>query len=271
MTNYRYRSQKYRKTAKGKKVIGHQNFSKKKKMSLGNRFFWLFVLILIFLGIIFYFFFFSSLFQVKNIDIYGNPRVKEPEIRDMVNQEINRKIFFVIPRNIFFINSNKIEKSIKDKFSYLEEVEIKKKFFRSLVVNMEGRILIGVWCNDLECFRLDDQGIVFEQGKKQAKLIIKSDKEVILGEKIIEKEYLDKIMEIMRELETEEFFVPEKEEKLTAKMKEGWEAYFNPQKEISSQILNLKLILKEKISQSERENLEYIDLRFGDRLFYRFR
>ena len=50
---------------------------------------------------------------------------------------------------------------------------------------------------------------------------------------------------------------------------EGWEVYFNLEDGVSQQIFNLDIVLKEKISPEERENLEYVDLRFGNQIYYK--
>ena len=50
---------------------------------------------------------------------------------------------------------------------------------------------------------------------------------------------------------------------------EGWDIYFNLKDKISSQVLNLGLVLKEKISSEARRNLEYVDLRFGNQVYYK--
>jgi len=48
---------------------------------------------------------------------------------------------------------------------------------------------------------------------------------------------------------------------------EGWKIYFEPKVGLREQVNNLFLVLREKFS--DRTKLEYIDLRFGNRVFYK--
>ena len=52
------------------------------------------------------------------------------------------------------------------------------------------------------------------------------------------------------------------ENRLNIKTLEGWEIYFNPKKDLNWQIEEIKILLEQKISPENRENLEYVDLRF---------
>ncbi|MDA2936568.1 hypothetical protein MYX06_05105 [Patescibacteria group bacterium AH-259-L05] len=50
---------------------------------------------------------------------------------------------------------------------------------------------------------------------------------------------------------------------------EGWQIFINSEVDFTKQLSNLELILKEKISQ--RELLQYVDLRFGKKIFYKLK
>jgi hypothetical protein len=50
---------------------------------------------------------------------------------------------------------------------------------------------------------------------------------------------------------------------------EGWKAYFAPQEGMEAQIDNLKLILESRLAKEQREGVEYVDLRFGNRVYYK--
>jgi cell division septal protein FtsQ len=56
---------------------------------------------------------------------------------------------------------------------------------------------------------------------------------------------------------------------LTLAVSEGWQIYTDPQLNPNLQLRNLSLVLDNKINSDERLKLEYIDLRFGDRVYYK--
>jgi len=52
--------------------------------------------------------------------------------------------------------------------------------------------------------------------------------------------------------------------KITVRMKEGWEAYFQRDtQDIPLELLKLNLILKKELPPEKRKNLQYIELRFS--------
>lgn len=145
------------------------------------------------------------------------------------------------------------------------------------------------------CFFLDKNGIIFEKILQPCPLdfVIKDSKEeeLNLGEKIIDEDTLLKIRGISQRVKNynppinKEVFGEEGqvsnfkisilefdilEDKLVAKTSEGWEIYFNLNKDIDWQLTELELLLESKISLQERKNLEYIDLRFS-KIFWKFR
>jgi cell division septal protein FtsQ len=52
---------------------------------------------------------------------------------------------------------------------------------------------------------------------------------------------------------------------------EGWKAYFNKNVEINKGIEMLQIVLEEKIGKEKIKNLDYIDLRIDNKVFYKFK
>jgi len=274
MASHKYRYKKSYRTKKKKSIF----------RIFHNRFFWLGFFILVLLGGIFYFFVFSSFFQIKEFEIYGNQKVSTEEIENVIKEQISqppaifpKMIGGFIPRNIFLINFKEIDRTILKKFPKIARITLKRKLPDTMTANIEERISIGVWCRHSDCFRLDNEGVVFEKDVEEAGLVIKSEKEIIFGKKIIGKDYLEDILEIQKGLKDDlainikEFFIPHEEEKLIVRIFNNWEIYFNPKGDISDQIFNLNLVLKEKIPPEKIGDLEYIDLKFGSRVFFKYK
>lgn len=235
---------------------------KRKKSIFRNRFFWLGILVLIMAGAIFYFFFLSDFFKIEKVIVTGEGKVSKEQI-----------ISIVPPRNIFLINPGKIKEEILNKFPQITEVEIKRSFPDALNIVVVERLAVANWCQSEQCFLLDKEGIIFEliETESQPEGIVIRDlqeKEINLGEKVIEKEQLSQILEMEFELKDLKILVGEfiisSEDKLTAVIDEGWEIYFNLQENIEWQLTKLGAVLEEKIPLQERVNLEHIELRFGN-------
>jgi len=54
------------------------------------------------------------------------------------------------------------------------------------------------------------------------------------------------------------------QDRINVQTEQGWKIYFNPQEDISWQITKLSSVLEKEIPPEDRENLEYIELRFGN-------
>jgi cell division septal protein FtsQ len=267
------RKRKYKKTFR----------TKKRKLIfriLKNRFFWISILILSVLGAVFYFVLFSSFFQIKEFKISGNEKVPTEDIRNIVSEMANKKIFFLDSRNIFLINFKEINQKLLEKFPQIDEVNLKREFPDIVETNMKERVPIGLWCQANGCFCFCKKGVIFEEGKEEGGLIIKpehKEAEIFLGKKVLEENKIEEILKIQKSLEEQmdikikEFVISLDGEKLVVKTEDAWEIYFGLGENVSDQIFNLDLVLKEKISPEEKGNLEYIDLRFENRVYFKYK
>lgn len=252
---------------------------RKKKSIIKNRFFWLSLLLLLFLGTFFYFLIFSRFFQVKKIAISGEERISEEKIKVIVERKLEKRILFFTTKNIFLINPKPIKNDILQSFPQIADIQIKRNLPDTLNFTVIERRKIANFCQNETCFLLDKEGVIFEKSEPEAGLIRivdgRSGEILKIGEKVIEKDYLDKILKIQKNLsedlkvEVEEILVLS--ERLNVKTKEGWEIYFDPKGDLSWQLTKLNLVLKEKIPPEKRKDLEYIELRFGDLATFRYR
>lgn len=250
-----------------------KKIKKKKKFFLFKKSFWLVLFFLSLLGTGFYYFFYSGLLEIEKIEIKGNKEIPVESIKNIIVREIEEKIFSFFPRNIILINFGKISQKLLFEFPRIKEIVLKRKFPNSIEAAIIERSPVAFWCKEEDCFSLDEEGIIFAKGEKKEGLVIKSNKKVNLFEKIIEKEKLEDILKIYKELKNsftiEEIFISEKE-KITVKGREGWEIYFN-QDNVDEQIINLKAVIQEKIPLEKINELQYIDLRFGNKIYFKYK
>lgn len=253
---------------------------RKKKSILKNRFFWEVILFLVFVGISFYILIFSPLFQVKEIVVSGNERVSGEKIKTIIWANLERKKLFFSTKSIFLVNLNRTKRDILDKFPQIDEVEASRGFPNVLNVLVKERREIAAFLQNEKCFLLDQEGIIFKECGLEndlVKIIEKRNKDSSpsLGDRVLEKEYLDSILKIKNYI-SEKFDFKVKEflvlaDRLTVRTSENWEIYFDPQGDLNWQLTKLNLVLKQKIPPERRKDLEYIELRFGDLAAFRYR
>ena len=260
---------------------------KKKKSIFKNRFFWLVILALIFLGGIFYLIFLSSFFQVQEIEISGNEKVSSKDILATVQEKLNQKLIFFSTKSIFLVNLNQIKKDILKNFPQIAEIDLKRKFPEILELKIEERKPIAIFNFEESYFFIDKKGVIFEEVSAPLENFfltgftlpeIKSSfltEKPKLGEKVVEEELLSKILKISSEFKNLKVKIVEvkivSDERINLKTSEGWEIYFDPKKDLIWQLTKLKVDLENLIPFERRKDLEYIELRFGDSAPFKYR
>ena len=233
--------------------------------------FWLFLLISAATLGLFYFVFFSSFFQIRAIGISGVKKTDPKKIENLLEASLERK-------NIFLVNLKKIKKGILQEFPRVDQIKIKRRLPDKISVEIEERMPVAVFCSseqENDCVLIDRQGIAFDKPEENFLLIkiIGKRENLSFGKRAVEKTYMDKILEIQKEMEQKQgikissFDLSAKE--LVVQTLEGWQVFFDPAGDISEQIFNLSVLLKTKLPPENRHSLRYIDLRFGNRVFFK--
>ena len=253
---------------------------KKRRSILKNRFFWFGFFFLAVLGGIFYLFIFSSVFQIKEIKVAGAAKIPPQDIKNMLDSKISRNFFTLKSRSLFLVDAKKLSQNILSDFLWISSANIKKVVPNVLAVEVRERTAAGRWCRDQDCFYFDKTGMIFEKTEEPMKPLLKSELsefKVYLGRPALEEKYIVSILEINKtleeglRLEINEFVASGDGRRLKAETAEGWRILFDLSKENNAQeqLVNFKSVLEEKIPPEKRRNLDYVDLRFGNRVYYK--
>ncbi len=224
-----------------------------------------------------YFVLFYKTFQVKNIEISGNEKIKSEEIQNIVSTKLGRKILFTSSKSIFIVDTNNAVKSLLRDFPEIETVDIQKKFPDSMTVTVKERQPIAVFCQTADnCFFIDRNGVVFEKTNTGANMMIiteeQTDGNVFAGENIVDKNIMDGIAKIQKNLKNN--FQIDIQKTLVSNLlifttSENWKIYFDPTIDIDPQIIKMNALLKDQITPEVRKNLQYIYLQYKDRAYYK--
>lgn len=239
----------------------------------------------------------SDYFSIRTIDITDNERVDSAEIRGVIQEVMDKRRFFVLKQNNLFLFD---KKSAIEKLSgnYLfEDIQIKKKLFGTIEVVVSEKNNGVIWSTANEQYYLDLKGVVIRQlaetdlviervddatdvvrsevsSSKYPLIYDQSDATVKLGDIVTSSELVEFVISLQNELDLgSDFevshyviirpFFPE----ITLITKEGWEARFKLGDDAVKQARVLNSLLQQKIR--DRSNLNYIDLRFGEKVFYK--
>jgi len=249
--------------------------------------FWTLALLLASVSLAFYLPVFYPGFQVKNIVILGNDKIKTQDLERIVLENANTGLvdfgwLKIISRSIFLVDLQKIDKEILDKFPVIESIKTSKNLPQTLAVDVAERKAVGIYCplassEQPRCFLIDQNGVVFEpeDNLQQGLVIVRQaigDPEVFTGENVIQKSIMETIYKIEKNLE-DKFQINLREAliasstKLDIKTSENWQVYFDLSEsaDINMQITKLDLLLEKEISSENRKNLRYINLIPKDR------
>lgn len=226
----------------------------------------------------FYFFAFSPYFQIKEVRVEGAQKISADTLRDFVRGALVSKILFWPTKNIFAVNTEEIEKTGLAQFPPIYRLTIKRKLPNELLVKVVERMSVGQLCASGKCYMIDSAAVIFEQETEinpSAGLVIKLNDNFALapGEPALTEAQMASVLALYKSA-SEKYGIALKEiavedKKLTAKTSEGWEIYFDANGNIAQQISNFEALVDKLLWPGKRAGLEYIDLRFGDKVYYK--
>lgn len=228
--------------------------------------------------------------QITTIAVSGTESLKEEEVRGMLEAALDGMYYLLLPkRSILLADVKALQDFLKNKILKIETADIMKEFPHTLHVAIRERRLWGIFCNDIlpetadnaQCAYVDTGGFIYEEAPRATgPLIVKirSDGErPEIGKTAIPREKAERIQEIVRlfserlAIETAGFELLSKiprEVRLVSR--EGFKIYFDYTESPEELTKILHTILVEKIKE-KRSTLDYIDARFGNKVFYKLK
>ena len=241
--------------------------------------------------------------QIRKIETVGLQVLTEAAINERVAVLLDGNYFLIVPkRSVLFIRTGTITQILQESFPRLESVTVSRKFPDTLIVSVVERELWGIFCSsgvepsgqisaaledtdlphqEVGCAYIDKTGFAFERAPSSSGSLIKKIKideaDLALASYAVEPDIMSDILRLSGRVEdrtkspvvTYELFskIP-REVRMT--VAEGFTLYLNRDGDIVNTLRVLKLVLEEEI-KDRRSELEYIDARFGNKVFYKFR
>ncbi len=249
---------------------------KKQKSIFKNKFFWILVFFVAFFCSLFYLALILDTFQIKIIQVKENDAILRSKVQELVGQSIQKKILFFNTRSIFLFDSRHVEGVILNAFPEVETLQMKRNLPNSLVVTIHKRQEVALWCKTREqCFALDAKGVIFKEKKPQNEfLIFSSSKDFVpeLGELALPQELASFLFAFWQKAGIQfASVIIVSNSQIQYKTSEGWEVYCNPKENLKWQITKLQTVLEKKKPVATGQKLEYIDVRFGDQAYIKYR
>ncbi|MEK7576106.1 MAG: FtsQ-type POTRA domain-containing protein [Patescibacteria group bacterium] len=269
-------------TYRGSHKLKHRKRRKRFSIFRHKGIFILVFLIVLISGALYYFT--SKQFQVDDVLFTGLSQTPEADVREYLDVQLLQKKFFVLPANvIWLVSPDALAIALTRTFPTLKSVRIVRKYPRSLEVRAVEFAGWGVLCHGEpeECFWIDRGGVAFDHAPGFSGIIVpkirdKREREFKLGERQLS----DKMMQLIAYfderavsndyLQSLQFTIDARDQTLRVTARGGWDILLLEGSDPESAYKNLKTSLEGEI-KDKVANLLYIDLRFGNRIFYKFK
>ena len=252
----------------------------------------IFEIIILISGII-WFCCFSTYFAISAVDVIGAEKISIQDIKDLSRQQTeHRRFLFGSQKNLFFLNADELIKTLNEQYC-LDNIVIKKKLPDTLIIEFREKIYSVIWHQSDKYYYIDEAGNIISETnpleikQKNYPLIDYQGGSEIIGNKI--KDQDDKINFIIQlfnkfkftplrrnfgtvqtehEFKIERFIIDNELNTVKMIINQGPEVYFNTREDLEKQVTKLSVLINEKLKDDFYEKI-YIDLRYGDRVYYR--
>jgi cell division septal protein FtsQ len=236
-----------------------------------------------------YFIFFSPYFSINKIEISGLEKINYDEIRAIVDEQVASHRFFIFSQNnIFIFDEESAKNKLNEKYA-LNLLKINKSLPGVIKVFLEEKKPALVWKTAEKFYLIDWEGVVIREitetevseypgnqpGAKMAVVFDDSNASLAIKNKILTSEAVQTINELQNNLSrTTRLLISNfsmanhNDSTIKVRTSEGWDIYFSLTNDLNAQIVKLSAFLVEK-NLEERKGLQYVDLRFEDRVYYK--
>ncbi len=240
--------------------------------------FWIFAILLVCVALV-WLLFFSSVFTVKYVEVRGSQLSSASEIETMIYAQTEEKRIFVLQQNRLLVFSSEDFKAKVLESYPIQNVTLVKKLPSTLIVELQEKQAAAVWLEAEQYYLLDAGAEIINPGSAQelgVPIIRNNGLPKINGQKVdIEPSVISTASQIFSNFSTrfswisvKELAVSNEARTLILASNKGPMIYFNTSEAVEPQLMRLDTLLQSEL-RSRFEKLSYIDLRFGDKLYYK--
>jgi cell division septal protein FtsQ len=272
----------------GRKKIGSGRFAQKRQEAFNFKVALLvLVIVIIALG-------FSSLLGIdriliKEVEIEGNSVIFDKEIKEIVHENLSGSYFYLFQKSNFLLFPKEaIKKEILKEFERVEDVDFSIENFEKLTISIKERRPHYLYCGDFvkeeeKCFFLDNDGLIYSTSPTFSGNVFIRFYGPINGDNPVGKVFLPEskfksltsFFNSLMQARLEPIRLERLEDDdIEVYLESGGKIIFNLKQDMTKLSEDLNSILEDPAFEQERENisdLEYIDLRFGNKVYYKFR
>jgi hypothetical protein len=229
-------------------------------------------------------------FLIKNIRLVGNNVTKSEDIQRIVSEDMSGNILGLFPRsNIALYPRKQMEADLLRKIPRLASVDISLNDTHSMTVTVAEREPVALYCKDVlhvstptGCFFLDDQGYIFSEAPSFSDGVynVFSSIPVIdepLGASYMSPATFAPLNPFIKSINNAGLYPKvfmSKEDEYDLILANGGMVMMKANADLDLVRSNLASLIVDPSFRKDKnslDTLQYIDLRFGNKIFYKFR
>lgn len=226
----------------------------------------------------------SPLFSIRNIIVSGAPsHAIEEQLTQAVNQALTEKRWHLLPQsNLLFVSTARLTQAVNEQFTS-HGVTFSRRWPNTLRVALPPNVLVALWQVGDESYLVDQQGALAQRlgDTPPPQLITVHEVNAparTLGDTVAKPDLISALLQLapawgqqvgqpgLTYIEVDAANLPS----LRVFTADGWYAYVSTENPLQAQLGALRELLQGKI-QGDASKLEYVDVRFGSRLYYKLK
>ena len=238
--------------------------------------------------------------RISKVVLSGGVLVTEEDVSDETLSFIGNSYFWLFPKNnIFWYPRNALLNDLKTKFRRIDTINIHLKDFHTLAIDITERKPIGTWCSTSsvtstvpengsvpveQCYFIDQNSTIFAKAPQFSGDAYFKYYGLITDDNPIGEEYIASTTEFSEVVSFVEavkrlyvrplYLVANGQDEFSLVVAGGGAIYFDTKEPLSKAAANFEALLEtHELATSTSGNLpiDYIDLRYGNKLFYKLK
>lgn len=228
---------------------------------------------------------YASGLSIEEVKIAGTKDVSLRAVRAYVETQLfNGSRPFFSRTNMFLYPKKEISHAVAEYFPRVKNVSVSRQSLlaQAITVSIEERSAYALWCASAgDCYLMDETGYIFASiAPENAASFLRYTGELPEGEhppvgQTFQKKNIGTLADVVARLTSEGFVSRtvdvQREEDFSIHIANSFDIRASFKNKPSDIVKNLKLVLASDEIRAERSPIEYIDLRFGNRVYYKLK
>lgn len=225
----------------------------------------------------------TETFMVRAITVVD----ARPHVTEGVQRLVEHELLASGQRpTIFFVHTERLERLIREQFPSVRNALVQRHLPGVIKVIIQEKAPALLLLTHGAYYFVDEQGVVYERAELSLLpgVVLPTVKnrdasgEVTVGKPVVEAQFVTFVKEVQAALpqrvgvEVVEMYIPSlAAREVSFRLSNNWTVRFDSTASANRQLSILEQVLNETLTDNERQQLEYVDLRIPNRVYYRTR